>query len=97
MTVTVAAELVALLAPESSVAVYWKVTSRVWPSARSWKSEPGSKVNVPLPLLVTEPSEGWLVMVKVWVSEVSASVSVKDPVTELPSSVALMETLPATG
>ena len=50
-----------------------------------------------MPLLVTEPSEGWLVMEKVWVSVESASVSVKDPVTELPSSVALMETLPATG
>ena len=74
-----------------------KVTSRVSPSARSWKSEPGSKVKVPSLLLTTEPSEGALVMVKVWVSVVSASVAVKEPVTVGPSSVALMETAPATG
>ena len=74
-----------------------KETSRVSPAARSWKSEPGSKVKVPSLLLVTEPSAGWLVMAKVWVSVVSASVAVKEPVTVGPSSVALMETAPATG
>ena len=36
-------------------------------------------------------------MVKVWVSVVSASVAEKEPVTVVPSSVALMETAPATG
>ena len=74
-----------------------KVTSRVSPSARSWKSEPGSKVKVPSLLLVTEPSAGELVMAKVWVSAESSSVSEKLAVTVLPSSVALMETAPATG
>ena len=74
-----------------------KVTSRVWPAARSWKSEPGSKVKVPSSLLVTEPSAGELVMEKVCVSAESSSVSEKLAVTVLPSSVALMETAPATG
>ena len=95
--VTVAGTLVLLDEPLSSVAMYWKETSRDSPLARSWKSEPGSKVKVPSLLLTTEPSVGWLVMMKVWVSEISASVCENEAVTVLPSSVELMEILPATG
>ena len=49
-------------APLLSVAVYSNVTSRVSPTARSWKSAPGSKVKVPSPLSATAPSPGNAVM-----------------------------------
>ncbi|MNG17976.1 hypothetical protein D3C84_1020010 [compost metagenome] len=54
--VTVAGRLSAL----PSLAMYWKVTVAVSPVSRPWKSLPGAKPKVPLPLLVTVPPPTWL-------------------------------------
>ena len=54
VTVTVTSSMLDT-APCMSVAWTWMVTARISPSARSWKSEPGSKVKV-VPVIEAEPS-----------------------------------------